>query len=82
MAGRHPQTLVALRFQESVFKEDLPAEAARVTLVPFHYRLLQDLIKKDVHGFYHDRWESSIQKHLRLQSETKKPPVWLTQEST
>lgn len=56
---------------------------AKVLLASFRYQLLQNLIKKDDHGFCHSRWdwEPSFQTHLCLQSETKNPPVWLKQES-
>lgn len=55
--------------------------AARVPLASVRYLPLQDLIKRDVHGFCHDRWEPSFQKHLCLQSETEKKAAWLKQES-
>ncbi|KAI3354875.1 hypothetical protein L3Q82_004673 [Scortum barcoo] len=44
--------------------------AAKALLASFHYQCLQNLIKKDVHGFCYGRWEPSFQKHLGLQSET------------
>ncbi len=44
---------------------------ARALLAYAHYQPPQDLIKKDAHGFSHDCWERSFQKHLCLQSEIK-----------
>lgn len=48
----------------------------KVQLASFHNQLLQNLIKKDVHIFVHDRWKTSFLKHLCLQSETKRQFGW------